>query len=376
MDIFFDTTTLLNVPLRDGIRRVSRMWLDGLVQLDPLLHKIRVHPIMFEGNNLLHNYELFKGSNANGFGHPIHSKIVIPDLGSKLLIPAYDTFRPERNIDFSQIACNVQITSVIYDLLPISNPEWFPIDEVESIKFEKSILKQLFYSTKVIVNSSQVKAAVLDFAANSHLDFSEEDVRVIPLPSFNTLNNEVHQVNLPNDSFSTNRFLMVGTIEPRKGHGEVIDAFITAKPDSPELKLTIVGRLGWGVDEVVKKIKLCKDLYPQDFSWLSNVSDPELIQTYSDSDAVIVASKGEGFGLPVVESLANGKATFIRGISVLEEVSKGHAVTFGSQKDYESILHLFKDSEKAIKMAKQKAFGFTPNRLEDNLSDILNFMRL
>ena len=375
-DIYFDVTTLLNVPLRDGIRRVTRVWLEGLTDLDPYRNQVRVHPVKFVGNECLYSFELFMKSSSSGFGYPLHGSPTVPKVDSKMLIPAYDSFISDRNLDFSQIMGRAEITSVIYDLLPILNPEWFPPEVAEKYRFADTIYKQLFYSNKIIVNSTQVKMDVLNFASNRRIELAENRVKVIPLPSFNIFQEDHHEKLSKSMSDSGVSFLMVGTIEPRKGHIEVLDAFIEARERNLDVDLKIVGRRGWGVDEVISKLQFCEGKYPRNFTWLSDTTDEELVDHYAMSDAVIVASKGEGFGLPVVESLAKGKATFIRGIPVLEEVSKGHAVSFGVGKTYDSLLAIFLDGIGAIKLASHKAKGFKPNLLSENLTEILDFLKL
>ena len=373
-NLYFDVTTLLNVPLRDGIRRVSRLWLDGLVAMNPDESGYLIHPIRFENETPVYTFELLKIPTPNGFGFPLHGIKTEIKHGSKLFIPAYDIFVPERNIDFSQVLHGVEVTSVIYDLLPINHPDWFPESETKTLKFQKSIYKQLFYSDKIIVNSSQVKDDVLNFAELCKLPFSERSIRVIPLPSFNLNDGVKEDIKSFDATDAKSNFLVVGTIEPRKGHLDILTAFEEARKLNPNISLTIVGRIGWGADEVLKSLKECQRRYPKHFEWLSNVSDSELAEAYARADAVIVASLAEGFGLPVVESLAKGKATFIRGIPVLEEVSKGHAITFGFEKDYESLASIFMDSSEAIAKAAIKAKGFEPNLLAANMDNIVDFL--
>ena len=50
---------------------------------------------------------------------------------------------------------------------------------------------------------------------------------------------------------------------------------------------------------------------------------------YSDSDCLIVASYGEGFGLPIVEAAAQGLAILARDLPVFREIAAGHAQYFG-----------------------------------------------
>ncbi|MFN0630266.1 glycosyltransferase, partial [Bacillus anthracis] len=49
-------------------------------------------------------------------------------------------------------------------------------------------------------------------------------------------------------------FLMVGTLEPRKGHAQVLDAFENLWKGGANLNLVIVGKVGWMVDLLVQRL--------------------------------------------------------------------------------------------------------------------------
>ena len=59
---------------------------------------------------------------------------------------------------------------------------------------------------------------------------------------------------------NTKSFLMVGTLEPRKGHMLVIEAFESLWREGFNDKLIILGRVGWKSEDLVKKIKNHKSM--------------------------------------------------------------------------------------------------------------------
>jgi glycosyltransferase involved in cell wall biosynthesis len=97
-------------------------------------------------------------------------------------------------------------------------------------------------------------------------------------------------------------FLAVGTIEPRKNYGIVLDAFEALRADHPAAGLVIVGRPGWHDDLLLERLRAS----PVGVTWRNDVSDGELDELYRGAQAVVVASVTEGFGLPVIEALAHG----------------------------------------------------------------------
>jgi glycosyltransferase involved in cell wall biosynthesis len=112
--------------------------------------------------------------------------------------------------------------------------------------------------------------------------------------------------------------LVVGTLEPRKGLDVAVAA--TASATWPELPLVVVGPSGWG------------DLHlPDDgagrLRQLGRLSDPDLAVTYHRASVVLVPSRSEGFGLPVIEAMAHGIPVVTSDASALVEVGGGAAVT-------------------------------------------------
>lgn len=117
-------------------------------------------------------------------------------------------------------------------------------------------------------------------------------------------------------------FLMVGTLEPRKGHRVVLDAFDALWQSGFDAELIIVGKLGWCADHVADRIRN----HPEKGSrlhWYNSASDSELHKLYADCDALVAASFAEGFGLPIVEAAHYGKPIIASDIPVFREVTGG-----------------------------------------------------
>ena len=77
------------------------------------------------------------------------------------------------------------------------------------------------------------------------------------------------------------RFLMVGTLEPRKGHLDIINAiYFLNKNHKLDIRLDIIGNLGWHYENILKKIKYVKKQNCKVF-FHSGVSDKKLSMYYS-----------------------------------------------------------------------------------------------
>lgn len=123
------------------------------------------------------------------------------------------------------------------------------------------------------------------------------------------------------------KFLMVGTIEPRKGHRVALRAFEKLWEDGSEDTLTIVGRAGWNTEALQSDLKLHKEAGTRLY-WHDNADDNLLAALYSNADALITASFAEGFGLPIIEAASLGKPVIASDIPVFREVAAGCDVEF------------------------------------------------
>jgi glycosyltransferase involved in cell wall biosynthesis len=122
-------------------------------------------------------------------------------------------------------------------------------------------------------------------------------------------------------------FLMVGTLEPRKGHSQVLDAFERLWKAGERINLVIIGKQGWMVESLIDQLRTHPQRSVQLF-WLEGVSDEALEEVYEASTCLIAASRGEGFGLPLIEAAQHRLPIIARDIPVFREVAGEHAYYF------------------------------------------------
>lgn len=124
------------------------------------------------------------------------------------------------------------------------------------------------------------------------------------------------------------QFLMVGTIEPRKGYAVALDAFDALWASEFPGSLILVGKRGWNMEPFMSRILSHSEL-GEKLWWIEAASDGELQQLYAACDALIAASYVEGFGLPIVEAAEYGKPVIASDIPVFREViGERQAATF------------------------------------------------
>lgn len=122
-------------------------------------------------------------------------------------------------------------------------------------------------------------------------------------------------------------FLMVGTIEPRKGHRVALAAFDQLWREGVSARLVIVGRRGWYEEAVIAAITGHPEFGRRLF-WFDDVEDGELTYLYQNVTALILPSYAEGFGLPIVEAARYGQPVICSDIPVFREVGRDGAVYF------------------------------------------------
>jgi len=116
------------------------------------------------------------------------------------------------------------------------------------------------------------------------------------------------------------RYLMVvSTIEPRKNHLRLVAAweYIKAHVD-PDLKLVVVGTLGWDNDAITKAFKPWLDR--GELFCLNAVPAADLRILYRCAAATVCPSLGEGFDFSGVEAMASGGVVIASDIPVHREI--------------------------------------------------------
>ncbi|MFM9154254.1 MAG: glycosyltransferase, partial [Methylocystis sp.] len=122
-------------------------------------------------------------------------------------------------------------------------------------------------------------------------------------------------------------FLIVGTIEPRKGHGVALEAFEKLWASGVNAHLTIVGRRGW-FEEATMATIIHHAEYGRRLFWFDDADDQDLAHLYEHAAALIFPSYAEGFGLPIVEAARFGCPTICSDLPVLREVGRSGALYF------------------------------------------------
>jgi glycosyltransferase involved in cell wall biosynthesis len=118
--------------------------------------------------------------------------------------------------------------------------------------------------------------------------------------------------------------LFVGTLQPRKNLGLLIDAFAALLQDwdaaaGPLPRLALGGKKGWLYDTLFAQVERLE--LGDAVRFLDYVADADLPILISGATAVMLPSLYEGFGLPALEALACGAPLLAANASSLPEVT-------------------------------------------------------
>jgi glycosyltransferase involved in cell wall biosynthesis len=117
--------------------------------------------------------------------------------------------------------------------------------------------------------------------------------------------------------------LAVGTIEPRKNHATLIDAFLlaTQHTDVP-MRLVLAGHAS-SYDKRLRRSIAKRIASRPNIEWIRDADDTKLRQLYESCDFTVYPSVEEGYGLPIAESLWQGKPCICADFGSMKEVADG-----------------------------------------------------
>lgn len=224
----------------------------------------------------------------------------------------------------------VQIWYVVYDLLPIQLPHCFAaqMSDVHS-RWLAAVAR---YDGLMCISAASASAA-RDWLAQ-HGPERSKPLRFSIFPSGADVSGSLPSTGMPADAPQVLKqlsvrptFLMVGTLEPRKGHAQVLDALELLWRAGRDVNLAIVGRIGWQVEGLVERLHQHPENGRRLFL-LESVSDEYLEKIYGAATCLVFASLGEGLGLPLIEAAQHRLPILARDLPVFREVAEGHASFF------------------------------------------------
>ncbi|MBV7537491.1 glycosyltransferase family 4 protein [Duganella sp. sic0402] len=333
--LLVDLSELVRHDARSGIQRVVRGMLQTLLAAPPAGYS--VHAVYDAGG-----YYAYAGMEQDAAGQPRY--VAAADGQQQALqVSAGDLFV---GIDLSLEGVlrnqavlaslrqhGVRLYFMVYDLLPVRQPAWF-VDGLASA-FAQWLEAVSLLADGLICNARATADDLLDW-----LD-QHPPQRALPLHIGCAALGADLAATLPSSGVNADEaallpqlaqrptLLMVGTLEPRKMQAQALDALELLWQQDCELNLVIVGKPGWRMEALAARLEAHPQLGQRLF-WLPRASDELLLRLYQDSSALLAASQGEGYGLPLIEAAQHGLPVIARDLAVFREVGGQHAWYFNA----------------------------------------------
>jgi glycosyltransferase involved in cell wall biosynthesis len=211
-----------------------------------------------------------------------------------------------------------------HDIIPIRFPQWYVQSDVAGFKTYYDLAFRT--ADRVMFTSACTENDARDYCQSLGLQLKH--CAVVPMGSDIAIADGA-AVAMPDGLEPFKYAMFVSTIEPRKNHRLLIDAW-RAMANSGVIersgfKLVFVGRHGWQMGSLYDDIAtdpLLKDTVVH----LTNVDDGLLSGLYRNAAFCLYPPKFEGFGLPVIEALAYGKALLVSNVGPMPEIAGGFAI--------------------------------------------------
>lgn len=208
---------------------------------------------------------------------------------------------------------------VVHDILPLSHPQWFTYPS--RLKYRRWMRQCAALADGVFCVSPDVSRQVAQLMAEryarpdlprivtitpgSDITAADRQIGTEPLPAASRLDAAAF----------AHAVLVVGTLEPRKGHADALAAFERLWDRGHDIPLVLIGRAGWGTAALQAAIRQ-HERYGDQLFWFDDASDDTLHAAYRHCRLTLIPSLAEGYGLPLDEALALGSPVLARDIPV------------------------------------------------------------
>ncbi|MFH7766360.1 glycosyltransferase family 4 protein [Acinetobacter sp. BSP-28] len=228
-----------------------------------------------------------------------------------------NVFWATRTLYPSQLIGEIPVVTTVYDLNHLVCPETMP--------FVNMLAHKLYFKHNV-VNATKV-VAISSGTAERVKGLLKKNVDSVVVPGtgmeFSPRNTTEILAVRQKYKLSNPYILFIGTLEPRKNLTTLLDAFkIIRKNGFSNLNLVLVGQMGW-------KNKQLKNQLDQNIDGileLGYVPNEDLAAIYSGSEAFVLPSLYEGYGMPAAEARACGTRVVASDIPELREAGGAESI--------------------------------------------------
>jgi glycosyltransferase involved in cell wall biosynthesis len=271
------------------------------------------------------------------------------------------------------LACSVPLVVSVHDVSYLEHPEYFTRFRAEQLRM--TVKRTVEVAARVLTPSEFSRRAIL-----RHYKLDEQKVVAVPnavSSSFRPVDRELAAAIVEERFGIRGPFILtVGDLQPRKNHLGLLRAFEAMLGQHPHLphRLVFVGKETWYSKELHKAVVRSGVAGRVDFTGF--VEDPDLLQFYGACDLFVFPSFYEGFGLPILEAMACGRAVACSSSTAMPEVADAAGILFDPYSVPEmarAMADVLLDGEMRARLERlgtQRAASFTWERAAQRTLDV------
>ncbi len=225
----------------------------------------------------------------------------------------------------SPLACSVPLVVSVHDVSYLEHPQYFT--RFRSNQLRLTVKRTVEAAARILTPSEFSRRAIL-----RHYKLDERKVVVVPnaVSSYFRPVERESAAAVVEEKFGIKGpfVLTVGDLQPRKNHLGLLHAFEETLRQHPHLphRLVFVGKETWYSKELHRAVLRSSVAGRVDFTGF--VEDPDLLQFYGACDLFVFPSFYEGFGLPILEAMACGRAVACSSATAMPEVANAAGILF------------------------------------------------
>ena len=269
---------------------------------------------------------------------------------------------------------DLRCATIFYDAIPYKMTEFF---HGEWQRNHATYMLDLGNYDKIYAISRTSRDDLWDFLLSRPEPTPGVDHRLVATPLPTELPGAPRETTVKRADGKTVNILCVGSIEARKNQIQLVRSFKQATTTCRRmLNLIFIGRSMPGNEALAEGFRQEVSEAPG-VSWLENVDDAELRRLYLQSDFTVYCSLEEGFGLPIAESLWNGRPCLVHDKNATAELAVGGGCMTVDMRDRdaltEMIVKLAEDDDLRYRLASE-LINRKIRTWDDYASEILNDM--
>lgn len=239
--------------------------------------------------------------------------LLMPELTPHFQNKDYTSIR--RFLDLHGMQAGV----IFYDTIPWKLQD---IYSPEATQGHRTYMEGLNKFELILPISNYSREQLAFFYQGEQIDTSGQASRLRTCPLPGEFLETTRTLNIKPRHSDTIEVLSVGTLESRKNHLTLVEAFLRAATISRRpMRLTLAG--GGPVPAIAEKIQQLARQHPTSLRWIASPSDTVLNELYEACDFTVYPSYEEGFGLPILESLWHARPCICMDQGAMAEVAVG-----------------------------------------------------